>query len=142
MSRNKNNKAKNPEQYAKSDRDRYARNPEKQLARCKKRYWDNPKKKNEAGKKWRKTNPEKVNANAAFHRARKIQATPSWANIEEINRIYEIAKWVSNLYQTSFHVDHIVPLKGKFVCGLHVENNLQIIPAQENLKKQNSFTVN
>lgn len=70
---------------------------------------------------------------AANRRARKLHATPSWANLDIIKRIYENAE--------GMHVDHIIPLQGELVCGLHVENNLQYLTAEENLRKSNTFIV-
>lgn len=142
VSRNKDNKSRNPEQYALTDRLRYARNPQKQLDRCKKRYWENPTKKNAAAKQWRQNNPDKVNRIAAYHRAAKKQRTASWANMEEIAVFYKTAKLLEMLTDEKWHVDHIIPLHGELVSGLHVETNLQLLKAQDNLSKQNSFIVN
>ena len=44
-----------------------------------------------------------------------------------------------NMPKQNFHVDHIIPLKGKNVCGLHVENNLRIIDGLSNMKKGNKL---
>ena len=59
-------------------------------------------------------------------------ATPKWANLIEIENIYRARK-------DGEHVDHVIPLNGKNVCGLHVENNLRIIKAKDNLVKKNTF---
>jgi hypothetical protein len=67
-------------------------------------------------------------------RAKKLDRTPLWANLSAIKEIY--AKCPAG-----YHVDHIVPLQGKLVSGLHVENNLQYLTAKENLAKQNQFIV-
>ena len=58
--------------------------------------------------------------------------TPLWADTDKIRQIYL-------LRPEGFHVDHIIPLKGDVVCGLHVENNLQYLPAKENISKKNKF---
>jgi len=77
-------------------------------------------------------------AKRAMHRiALKINATPKWASHEDINFIYKQSKVLSEINGEVFHVDHIVPLKSNIVCGLHVENNLQILSASENIKKSN-----
>ena len=70
---------------------------------------------------------------AAKRRARKLHATPSWANLDIIREIYANAE--------GMHVDHIIPLQGELVCGLHVENNLQYLTPKENLQKSNTFIV-
>lgn len=66
-------------------------------------------------------------------RALRIKATPIWADMEKIKKIYIEA------IKNKMVVDHIIPLKSKYVCGLHVENNLQLLIAEENSKKNNKF---
>lgn len=70
----------------------------------------------------------------ANRRADKILRTPSWADLEKIKEIYSKCP-------EGFHVDHIIPLKGVLVSGLHVENNLQYLPALDNIKKRNTFKI-
>ena len=69
------------------------------------------------------------------------RATPPWANKFFIAEAYHIAKVREKMFGIKWHVDHIVPLRGKRVSGLHVESNLQVIPAQVNLKKHATFPV-
>lgn len=64
---------------------------------------------------------------------------PPWANIDAIRAIYKEAKRQTKETGIPHQVDHIIPLRGRNVCGLHVESNLQIITKNENLKKKNSF---
>lgn len=73
-------------------------------------------------------------AKEAKRRADKLNATPKWADLQAIELIYK-------LRPEGHHVDHIIPLKGKLVSGLHVETNLQYLPSLDNLKKGNRFEV-
>lgn len=72
-------------------------------------------------------------------RALKISAMPSWADRKAINKIYRERERISKETGVIHHVDHIVPLQGREVCGLHVPWNLQIIPAPDNFIKYNRF---
>jgi hypothetical protein len=73
-------------------------------------------------------------AREAKRRATKLNATPQWANIDVIKEVYMNCP-------EGYHVDHIVPLQGKNVTGLHVETNLQYLPAKVNQSKSNKWEV-
>jgi hypothetical protein len=91
-------------------------------------------------KAYQLANPNKMNAIAAKRRARKLCATPAWLTTEQHKQIlafYIEAKRLEQETGVRYHVDHIVPLQGDAVCGLHVPWNLQVLTATENLKKYN-----
>lgn len=70
----------------------------------------------------------------------KSKATPSWLSSEQLKDIddmYWLSKDLELVSGEKYHVDHIVPVKGKSVSGLHVPWNLQILPSDLNLKKGN-----
>lgn len=93
-----------------------------------------------AGKKWRAANRGNCNARSAQYRANKLNATPAWLTDEhkdDIKTMYVLAKKFEKLCNIRYHVDHIVPLAGKDVCGLHVPWNLQLLPASVNIAKGN-----
>lgn len=98
-------------------------------------YWDELDRKKKHGK----DNPGLRNAWRAVHRARKLQATPPWADQGEIKAAYIVAEFFSKKFGEPWHVDHIIPLKGRNVCGLHVGNNLRAVPAVDNMRKHNQF---
>jgi hypothetical protein len=95
-----------------------------------------------AQKIYRESNPEVFSAKDARRRAAKLRALPKWltkAEHEQMKELYEIARMFKLYTGEDYHVDHIVPLQGENVCGLHVPWNLQVIPAKENLSKSNKL---
>jgi len=90
-----------------------------------------------AKRKWKKVHPELVRADRARRRAANYQAVAKWANNFFIQEAYRLARLRSKLFGFKWHVDHIVPLRSPVVCGLHVETNLQVIPASANFSKGN-----
>jgi 5-methylcytosine-specific restriction endonuclease McrA len=77
----------------------------------------------------------------AKRRIHQRQATPAWADEKAIRAIYERAQRIASETGQKMHVDHIVPLKGRKVSGLHIETNLQILLARENVRKSNKFKI-
>lgn len=92
---------------------------------------------------WKLNNKDKMQAADGRRRASKMQRTPLWLTADDlwmIGQAYELAALRTKLFGFGWHVDHIIPLQGKRVSGLHTPNNLQVIPAQDNMRKSNSFT--
>ena len=87
----------------------------------------------------RRANPVPKSYRVAKRRAQKKRATPAWADQDYIKDLYRNAKEASGIFNVTFEVDHIVPLQGKNVCGLHCEHNLQILTADENRRKGNKW---
>lgn len=140
--------ASNPEKIVAINRRRYIKNKDKIDAKNKAAYYAFAK--SESNRKilnlrvsaWKRANPDKHAACHNRRRAAKLLRLPKWLSndqILEIQSIYTLAKDLSWLTNGGFHVDHIVPLQGKNVSGLHVPWNLQIIPALDNMKKNNKF---
>jgi hypothetical protein len=88
---------------------------------------------------WISENKPKLRAYCRNRQAKKLNATPKWSDLDKIQVLYEKAKWLESLTGLKYHVDHIIPLQGKNVCGLHVWENLQILEASINISKSNNF---
>lgn len=97
----------------------------------------NAKKNRERMRRWAKDNPAKVAATNRKRQVVKLQAIPLWADDQKIEAIYAEARRLTEQTGIPHHVDHIYPLVSKVMCGLHVETNLQILTASENLSKSN-----
>lgn len=97
----------------------------------------NPEQRAEYMAKWGKENAPLVAEKNMRRHAGKIQATPKWANREKMVEFYKEAERLTRETGVPHHVDHIYPLNGKIVCGLHCEANLNVITQFENIQKLN-----
>jgi len=120
-----------------SKKRRYLEKRDDYLRRGAEWYQENRDRVQQRHREWFKANPGWSRKNTAIRKATMLRAMPPWADMEKMAAIYAEATRISSETGVPHHVDHIVPLRSKIVCGLHWEGNLQIIPASENLRKGN-----
>ena len=99
-----------------------------------KRLESNKKTQSERWKRWYEKNRMERIIQCAMATAEKLKRTPPWADLEAIKEFYRNRP-------PDHHVDHIIPLRGKIVSGLHVMENLQYLPASINCSKSNKYTL-
>ena len=122
----------------KDSRDAYYFNNKENILESQRKYKkENPDVIKATVRRYKRNNKGKVNADTRLRQTKKINATPIWVDKNKIKKVYEMAQWLENLTGLKYHVDHIIPLRGKNVCGLHCWNNLQILEASINESKGN-----
>ena len=131
-------KAKNPEKARKSVQNWVKNNKERKKQIDKLYYEKNKERVRNNVKAWTDKNRGAANSLWAKRRAKKRQAVPQWASQEKIKAIYKKCTDITKTTGIKHEVDHIYPLQSKYMCGLHVETNLQIITKEQNNKKYNS----
>lgn len=133
---------KNKDQLSQKRKEKYKKDKERLLQNNKEYRSLNKDRLDEYRRKYMKENKEILAALSAKRRSYKLNATPPWLSSEDLDKIkilYRTAKILQEIHGIKFHVDHIIPLKGENVCGLHVPWNLQILTAEDNMKKGNKL---
>lgn len=120
------------EKQRKAAREWRTRNLERERKRERSWHHNNLERSRSRARRYNRENPKSVCARVLARAKRVKQATPPWADLGAIREFYRNRP-------EGYHVDHIVPINGKNVCGLHVIGNLQYLPASENLSKGNRF---
>lgn len=126
--------ANNPDALSKSKAKYRAKEgiKEQELAYSRRYRQENLEACRERSRSWNKRHPRSIAAHASARRARVLQAQPSWVCSDQLAEIFQSCP-------VGYHIDHVVPLKHKLVCGLHVAANLEAIPAEANQRKLNYF---
>ena len=129
-------RAENKEHHNAKSRAWNAENPEKKRATTARSRAKHPNQGAIARQRWKEENIDLVRAQVSARRKRVQRATPKLSPEDraQIKAIYVEAR------KTGMQVDHIIPLRGKLVSGLHCPANLQLLSPEENMKKSNSFT--
>jgi hypothetical protein len=113
------------------------------VAHIQKTYRDaNKEQRNNQTAEWKRNNKAKVNFSNNTRHAAKLQRTPEWLSkeqLQEIQDFYAMAQQLETVFPWKQHVDHIVPLQGEDVSGLHLPWNLQILSAKDNITKGNRY---
>lgn len=127
------------EQDRRIQREWRAKNPDKAKQSDRRQYWNDVERRRAAASKSKKKNREYFAAVQKERECRKRQAVPLWADKEMILEYYSEARKLTDETGEPHHVDHIVPLTSDLVCGLHVQDNLQVLPQRLNQIKKNSW---
>lgn len=132
------------EEKANYDKEYYVKTKEAQLLYQKEYTKKNKEKIKIRRRKYTLNNLAKKSTKNAEYRAKQLQRLPTWANLAAIKEVYNDCVEINLAAKTAgctekFVVDHICPLQGKIVSGLHIAANLQIITNSENCRKNNKF---
>ena len=118
--------------------------PEIMAAKKKQSYERNKTQHLEQKRNYRQANKGKINALVASRKKHIKQRTPTWLSDFDKSKIqcmYSVAAMLTRENKEPWHVDHIVPLQGKLVSGLHVPVNLQLMRGLDNISKKNKYEV-
>lgn len=118
----------------------YESNKERQSARMAGYYTANRQELLAYTAEWQRNNKDLKNRSIAKRRAAQINATPAWfGELDDLAmaEAYSLRAMRSEAFGFEWHVDHVLPLQGVNVCGLHIANNIAVIPAVANLQKGN-----
>lgn len=120
-----------------------AKNPDKYYETNKAWRQNNPEKSSLYTKKYVRRNLGKRNLWTSNYRQAKDKRIPKWLNQAHLFEIECVYNYCTALRQIGldYHVDHIVPLRGEIVSGMHVPWNLQVIPKLKNLEKGNRYAI-
>jgi hypothetical protein len=133
-------RAANPAKRAEQSKRYAAKHPEKLIEKTTRWRNKNPERAAELSKLGRQRNKGRIVANKAKYRAGKTNRTPAWLTESDFLRIkckYQLAAMLNKHGVEPWEVDHIIPLHGQTVSGLHVPSNLRVITARENRLKNN-----
>jgi hypothetical protein len=122
----------------------YQRNAEARRAKALEYYYANHEQSKKQQLIRQKSRPEIASAGSANRRALKLQRTPSWLTDFDklkIRCLHSVAAMLTRENQEPWHVDHVIPLQGDLVSGLHVPSNMQVLRGKENISKHNRFEV-
>ena len=135
-------RSNNKERNSEYNRDWYSKNIDQQSKKAAENYLTKRDHILLVSSFWASKNRDKKNVAAARRRAAELKATPSWLtkkDILDIRSKYAMATWLTNTVMIPYHVDHVIPLCGKQVCGFHVPWNLSVVRGFDNLKKSNKL---
>ena len=122
----------------------YSRNREINKKRALDLYYKNHEFNKKLQRDRQKRNQAYYTAYESLRRAKMMNRKPKWLTKDDlwlIKEAYELAKLRTQIFNFNWHVDHIIPIQGKIVSGLHVINNLQVIPGSLNISKHNNYQI-
>lgn len=123
-------------------RQHYRKNKQTYIDKAKTWIKNNAESRTNTNAKYKKNNRAKHTADTAMYRAAKDQRTPKWLtefDLLHIKCLYQVAAMRTRESGEPWHVDHVIPLRGKNVSGLHVPSNMRVIRGEDNVRKKNTY---
>jgi len=135
---------KHPERVKQHNQTQYENHADVLKARSRDNHWADVGRARAKLRAYQKQNLHIFAKAGAKRKAAKINRTPAWLTEDDhwiIQQAYELAALRTKMFGFNWEVDHVLPLQGKMISGLHVPTNLQVIPATLNRQKNNRYEV-